>query len=336
MIDWLTMIIDSNKLNNLTNCALDQLSDKVLRVNPQGDIVSASSTWNRLRSDSQGLTFHYTPNELTICGSPASVVSHNNVFGSDDIVKCFNDMLRFFAKHTGIFLPTGVHLWKCTRIDITYNYDMGAQHQVEQALHFLKYSKTRGDNVSRRQSTVYWNKGSAVRQGKAYNKYLHAKSMLKSAKHFYTDDELELSKKILRLELTLSNEFMRRQRELKKEWHKMTAEILQFEHKKFFDPCVGSVEVPSTQTLLSSLEKVAPSDNQARAALNTFLLISKLGIETVKGSMSRPTFYRHTKMLKNAGLSVADLNAGQILEFRKNPITLGEPVHNWNDLKVVI
>jgi hypothetical protein len=160
-----------------------------------------------------------------------------------------------------------------------------------------------------------------------------ARKMIKDNKAVYTDEQLLDCQKLLRLELTLGNEFMRRQRDLNMEWYKMTAKILQLHHTNFFAPTIGDIEVPTVADLHTKLDSVAPSKGQALSALNTFFLIQRLGKSTVKDSMSLPTFYRHTALLKKAGLTNADLNAGRILEFRKKSIELGQPVQDWNELR---
>ena len=333
MIDWLTMKIDADLLTDQQHELLRSISERKLHVAGNGEMISSTSAWQRLRSDTMGITFHYTSNSLTLCGSPASVVSHNNVFGSDEIVDCFTAMIDFFKKETFVALPRTAHFWTCSRIDITNNYDLGGQTEVKESLEMLKYASTRGNNVERRHTTIYWNKGSKLRMGKAYNKFEHAKKMQKDNKHFYTPEQLELCKKILRLELTLGNEFMRRQRDLNIEWYNMTAQILQLHHKDFFLPTVGNIDVPTVTDLHNKLVSVAPSNGLALAALNCFLMIQSLGVTTVKESMSKTTFYRNRKLLVLAGLTNADLNAGRILEFRRKSITLGQPVQNWTELK---
>jgi II/X family phage/plasmid replication protein len=333
MIDWLTLHIDAESLTDYQHEQLQIISETKTHFAGTGEVISSTGAWQRLRSDTKGITFHYSPTSLTLCGSPASVLHHNNVFGSNDIVQCFTAMLDFFYSNTKVNLPRTAHFWRCTRIDITNNYDLSGQTEVMQALNMLKYATTRGDNVVLKGSTVYWNKGSDLREGKAYNKFLHASKMSKANKHIYTDSELELSKKILRLELKLGNEFMRRQRDLKIEWYNMTAQILQLHHNNFFAPTVGNIEVPSITDLQMQLDKIAPSKGQSLSALNCFLLIQKLGVTSVKNSMSKTTFYRHTSLLKKAGLTNADLNAGRILEFRTKSIELGLPVQSWAELK---
>lgn len=334
MIDWLTLMIDYENLSDFHHRELAKLSEKRIHLDANGEVLSSTGAWQRLRSDTKGLTFHYTPNKLTLCGSPASVTYTNNVFGSDDILVCFRQMIDFFFLHTKIRLPIDYKLYRCSRIDITNNYNMGSQTEVIQALELLKYANTRGKNVQRRHTTVYWNKGSAVRAAKAYNKYEHAKSMSNLNKHSYTEKQLEMTEKLLRLELTLGNKFLSRMRDQRAlEWYKMTPHILQFEHKNFFEQTIGSVNVPSIDELRVELDKVCPSERQALAALNTFFLIQKLGLETVKQTMTKPTFYRHTSFLKKAGLTNADLNAGRILEFRKRSIELGAQCDSWENLR---
>jgi II/X family phage/plasmid replication protein len=333
LIDWLTLKLDGELLTEQQHVLLRAVAERKIHFAGNGEILSHTSAWQRLRSDTMGITFHYTSNSLTICGSPASVMHSNNVFGSDNIVDCFTAMLDFFKKETFIALPRTAHFWTCSRIDITNNYDLGGQTEVKQALEMLKYATTRGNNVERRHTTIYWNKGSKIRMGKAYNKYEHAKKMQKDNKHFYSPEQLELTKKLLRLELTLGLEFIRRQRELKIEWYQMTAQILQLHHKSFFAPTVGNIDVPTVTDLHQKLVSVAPSNGLALSALNCFLMIQSLGVTTVKESMSKTTFYRNRKLLILAGLTNADLNAGRILEFRTKSIELGQAVQNWTELE---
>jgi II/X family phage/plasmid replication protein len=242
-------------------------------------------------------------------------------------------MICFFERHTGILLNHDLSLWRCTRADITFNYDLGGQIAVNQALEYLKYANTRGSNVERKNTTVFWNKSSSLRSGKAYNKYEHAKKAMKAGKAFYTPEELELAKRILRMELKLGRHWFQRQ---DKPWHELTAEDLANEHADFFGDAVGALEVPTMDTLFDKLCEVAPTEGQARGAFNTYCRIKELGIKTVQNTMPKRTFYRHRKFLLDAGLSKADITAGRILEFRRKTIVLGKPVQSWDELREVI
>jgi II/X family phage/plasmid replication protein len=97
---------------------------------------------------------------------------------------------------------------------------------------------------------------------------------------------------------------------------------------------MGSVDVPTKAELFNQLVKVAPTENYARAAFNTFTLISTIGYESTKMNMPQSTWYKHKKLLNDAGLSLADLVSGEILPFRRKTIVLEEPIQNWEHLAI--
>jgi II/X family phage/plasmid replication protein len=318
-------------LGDAQRAMLNLQTDRIQRVTSEGELSWETGCWDSLRSDMNGLAY-CVGSSLRLGGSPASVLRPNNVFGPSDIKECAYSMINFFEKHTGILLNQDLSLWRCTRADVTLNYDLGGQIAVKQALDYMGYATTRGNNIEKRNSTRYWNKSSSLRSGKAYNKYEHAKKAMRSGKAFYTAEELSLVERLLRLELKLGRHWFQRQ---SKPWHKFKASELEAEHSKFFKDIIGSIEVPTMDTLIEKIREVAPSEGQARAAFHTYKDIQELGIQTVKETLPKTTFYRHRKILLDAGLSMADINAGRILEFRRKTIVLGNPVNDWVELKQV-
>lgn len=331
MIDWLTLHIGAENLPQDTIERLSKISDKIMRITPEGEIAWSTSTFQSLRSDTNGLSFSFTGLKLTIAGSPSSVVNPNNVFGSDDPLNCFISMLNFFTKHTGIFLPYTASLYRATRIDYTENVYVINQDNVKLALETLKNTKTRGDNVERKHTTIYWNKSSALRSGKVYNKYLHAKKCIKAHTHYYTDEQLSLTKSLLRFELKLGRIWFHH---LEKHWSELTVEDLKKEHQTFFKNILGSIEVTNMNQLLNQLEKIAPTKSQALAAFRTYQLVCSLGQEKTKLSMPKTTWYRHRKMLLDAGLCKSDLELGEIVQFRRTKVIEMTPVNSWAELKL--
>lgn len=328
MNDWLTLSLDLSHIGHAHRAKIDGITDRVQRIDSNGELKWEQGCWDSLRSDMNGLAY-CVGSSLRIGGSPASVTSPNNVFGSDDIQECALNMIGFFEKHVGVILTKDFSLWNCTRADITFNYDLGGQIAVNQALEYLKFSHTRGTNVERRFNTTYWNKSSSLRSGKAYNKYLQALKMMKQHKAFFTGEEIRAIEGLLRLELKLGRHWFQRN---DTPWYELTVEDFKKQHNNFFANAIGDIEVPTMDTLLERLIEVSPSEGQAKAAFNTFGMIKALGLNTVKRTIPESTFFRHCKHLREAGLSHADLNAGRILEFRRKTIVLGEPVHDWTDL----
>ena len=331
MLDWMTLTTDAANLNAIARERLASLSSKIMRISPKGEVEYIVGTFESLRSDFCGLAWSLG-DRLVIAGSPASVVNDNNVFGHSDPLQCALDMISFFERHTMTVLPKHMTDWNCSRIDVTENYFLGGQVAVDSALGYLQYAHTRGQNVERKNTTVYWNKSSILRSGKAYNKHQQIQKLIRQNKAYFTDEQQELTRGLLRLELKLGRMYFHR---LDKHWSLLNEDDLRQEHERFFENCIGSIEVPTMNTLHDKLLQVAPTAGQATAAFNMFNSIKSLGYRYVKGTVSKPTFYRNQKLLLEAGLSKADLNAGQILEFRRKSIVIGEPVTSWDDLRKV-
>ena len=332
MIDWMTLHIDTEHLSKLVVEQLSGISDKIMRIKPDGEISWCTATFQSLRSDTNGLSYSFTGLKLTIAGSPASVRNPNNVFGSDDLQTCFSHMISFFSQHTGIFIPFTANLYRCTRIDYTRNLFVGSQANVNICLDTLKNTSTRGDNVEKKHSTIYWNKSSKLRCGKLYNKYLHAKKCNKDNTHFYSEDELKMTESIVRSELKLGRIWFNR---LEKPWFMLTTQDLQKEHDSFFSNIIGSVEVTNMHDLLNRLNKISPSENQALAAFRTYQLIQSIGYKQTVQGMPKTTWYRHRKQLLDAGLCKTDLQVGQIVPFRRTEVIEMVPVNSWAELKLL-
>ena len=61
--------------------------------------------------------------------------------------------------------------------------------------------------------------------------------------------------------------------------------------------------------------------------------IAQHGYRHVQETIPRMTLYRHVHLMKEAGISIADLHAGKVLPFRVRTIELGAPVRSWEDIR---
>ena len=116
-------------------------------------------------------------------------------------------------------------------------------------------------------------------------------------------------------------------------WYDFTETQLDRHHADYFSNFIKEVEVVEMDRLLESLEKVASSKGQARAAYRTWSLVKSIGMREAEASMPRRTWYRHRKLLFDAGLSWADLQRANVVPLRRRPILLGEPVRSWEELE---
>lgn len=352
MIDWLTLRLP---ISSLTAGQIDQLMPYIGSVTVYGSDGLEVSTKpifdiDKLRSDSAGIYWRIDSDGkerfLTIGGSPASVEHGNNVFGSDDIRHCASVMIGAASRAIGLFLPPP-SAWRCTRLDFTYNYALQSNKQVKQALReLLKGNSSRQKAVNNGGDSVYWGMHSDLIGGKAYDKGSQLLVLNRRGKTSATPEQIDLASRLLRLELSLKSRWFRRLTEHAEvtghinphaAWLDLTPEILNDEHSRFFGKFIGDSGVMEMNDkgrgLLQRLEFVTGTKGRARAAFDTWMRIRQLGHEIARDTMPRATWYRHTKALKEAGLSEADLQSGEIIPFRRDVIKLKAPVTSWEELR---
>lgn len=346
LIDWLTLRIPltpalgENLLNRIMDC---------IGITVNIDAYGVEK-WRKhaldidaLRSDETGLFWTITADGestryLSIGASPSSLENAGvNVFGSADIEHCANVLIKHAATALSAVLPTWSK-WQCRRMDITANYDMGSPAQVKQALRLLLGTdapRRRTNSDKRGGDSVYWNPSSDLKAGKAYHKGAHLRMQQRKGNIQCQDDLLTLSDSLLRLELKLGARWFRRLYEAGHNWQDLKYSALEFNHREFFSKLIGdsNIEVNDMGTLLNELEKVCPTKGRALAAHRTFALLKVIGYSQTKSSMPPSTWDLHTKYLRAAGLSSADLCAGKVLELRKRSLVLAEPVLSWADIK---
>lgn len=74
------------------------------------------------------------------------------------------------------------------------------------------------------------------------------------------------------------------------------------------------------------------TESAVMATYRTWALIKQVGYDNAKASMPSATWYRHTRYLRAAGLSQADLCSAQVLPFRKRAMLL-RPVQSWEAIR---
>lgn len=302
---------------------------QVIRLTAGGELVWRSWTRESIRSDSHQLTVH-VGERLELCGSPArSAGLSSNVFGSDDLRECAEFHVSLAERSLGVSLPRVG--WHVSRVDVTQNFDLGGPSAVRQALAVLRHASGGRFTLRDAAETLYWGKrGGGGRMGKAYAKGPHLLRQCSRGEAVASPLECELALRLLRLELTLGRKALERLG-VRDPFGSFDGSLI-LEHRKYFSSLIGGCEVVSMDSLFQRVVDVAPSEGQARAALATLGRVRVEGVEVVKASMPSRTWHRHKKLLFSAGLSWADLASGRILELRRAPLVLGDPVLSWADL----
>lgn len=291
-----------------------------------------------LRSDTPGLMWQIQGDgkqyHLCIGASPASLEHGLNVFGSGDIKHCADVLVSHARRALDAVLPDAGR-WQVRRLDVTHNYALPGPSEVKAALRMLMQTEGgRRKPSAMGGDTVGYNVGSDLRKGKAYHKGPQLAYLAKRGDIHAEPWEIELANHLLRLELTLGARFWRRREEAReKHWSQLSEPELDAMHSDYFGRFFGAVEVVDMGVLLERLIEVEETQGRALAAHRTWALIKSIGYDNARESMSRSIWFRHLKALRAAGVSDADLCAGQIVPFRRHVVTLGEPVKSWADVR---
>jgi II/X family phage/plasmid replication protein len=331
VIDWITLKVSREVVSEASWRVLEGRTGRVMKLSADGEIEWMMPSRESVRSDSHQVTVH-AAGALVISGSPARVDGVNNVFGSGNLAQCAIRMICFVERICGIHLPLDLNLWKVTRVDVTHNYDLGSPAEVRQALMYLRHAEGGRYQVRTSSESVYWSANSRMRSGKAYHKGPHAAFQSKKGQAEYTSEEIGLAGRLLRLELALRSMWWAK---VTQPWHCFTEEELDRVHADYFGQMIGKVEVIEMDNLLQQLERVAPSKGQALGAYRTWSLVKSIGQQEAEASMPRRTWYRHRKILFDAGLTWADLQASNVVPLRRRTIELGAPVRSWEELRRV-
>lgn len=332
MLDWLTLRLAREHVPPSTLTSITDKMGKVTKTTNTGEILWSIPARENISSNSHQVTVHVTARHLELTGSPARVLSENNVFGSGDIVVCFAAMVRHVESQCGK-LPLNPALWEVSRVDITHNYALRTAAQVRQALNFLRHAEGGRLQVRTMSETVYWSPKSRMTSAKAYHKGPHLRYQFSKNQADAEPWQMDAADRLLRLELSKKAEFWTRQ---VKPWFEWSEADLEQEHEKFFSQVIGTVEVPKMDELMIACERVAKTKGQGRAAYRTLLSVRQLGQEMTKELMPRRTWLHHRKILFAAGLTFADLHGsetGNVVPLIREPIYLRQPVRSWDELR---
>ena len=329
MIDWLTLRLPVHLLPASDLETITAGFKRIMCLDTDGEILWQGLKRESLRSDTHRLTV-YLGREFEITGSPARIGKPNNVFGCGEPIPCASAMIETVNDTLGLCLPADVTLWRCTRKDVTHNYDLGGPVEVKQALSYLRHSESGRHQVRTKEESVYWSPRSALRSGKAYHKGPHLRYQVVKGDASAADDELALADRLLRLEMALRGQFWRER--ATKAWHEYTEGELDAIHFEFFAYVVGKIEVEPVDDLLAKFEEVGPSPGYALAAYRTWCLVKAIGVREAEASMRRSTWHKHKRISLAAGLTWADLHA-QKVPRPKRTLDVTKPVRSWDELR---
>lgn len=345
LIDWLTLRFPlGSALGDSLTARLRECLDTVVCTDADGVMKWATKKLDidKLRSDSVGLFWTVQRDGvhefLTIGASPASLEHGLNVFGTCDIREAAGILLNRASRILGSILPPASR-WQCRRIDITGNFVLPDSASVKQALRQLSLAdggRRKATNGKNGGDTVYWNPTSDLVKGKAYHKGPQLAMLDRKRKVEVTQEQIDLANRILRLEHTRGSRWFRRLAESGRHWFDLATSELEQMFVEFFGRVVDGVEVRDMDRheLVSRIAQASDiTEGRATAAFTTYRNIRADGYDVVKDYMPARTFYLHMKYLRAAGISDADLQQGNVVQFRPIKIVLARPVTSWDEIR---
>ncbi len=340
VIDWLSLRLERDDCPVWGGWKfLENWGDRILRICPRTGVVKwQTSAWDSVRSDSHQIAVRCSGTALYIQGSPARVMgSGDTVFGVEgagcDVWACAQAMIGFVSCMLCISPVPHARVWHLSRSDVTENFLLDSLAAVRVALAELRNIEGGRYRVSQQAGdTVYWSHLSKLRSGKAYAKGPHLRYLLNQATYSgcsYSESDLELASRLLRLELKLGREWWRRQGS----WWLIKYSVLKEQHDDYFLRMVGieGLEV-ADMGLVQKFIEAAPSEGQGKAAARTWTMIQSIGWQATRDSMPKSTWYLHLKILKAAGMGDADISAGRVVSLRR-PLIM-RPVSSWAELRL--
>lgn len=335
LIDWTTARVPLDKLSSEARDAARAVGDRICCYCPKtGESKYETSKWENIRSDSHQISTRCST-DFWIQGSPARIIADGDaVFGAGpsrtlDLRGCVDRMRRYVGDQLGIQLP-GVDHWIVSRVDVTGNLKLDSEHQLRQSLKILRDCEGGRYRIGAQYpESVYWSSQSKLRSGKAYGKGAHLEHLMKQKKYEgrrYDALEIMAAKCLLRLELKLGREWFARN-----DWTTVTPQTLKEEWESYFHRMIGGTEVKDDESLLERILCVAKTEGQGRAAYGCWIMIQNEGWERAQSVFPKRTWYRHLKILRQAGLADADISAGNIVPLRRK-IFEAQHVTSWQQL----
>lgn len=346
LIDWLTLrvcLLDST-LGRVLCERIRECLNTVRCIGPSGELLwdKQALDVDALRSDTPGLVWMVQSdgkNEYLVIGaSPASIEHGVNVWGGCDIKHAAKVLIQQASKALKAVLPP-YHKWQCRRIDITGNFLLPDASSVKQALRQLTLAdggRRKASNARNGGDSVYWNPTSDLAKGKAYHKGPHLAHLCRKGLIDISDELIGLADRLLRLEHTRGARWFRRLAEAGRNWWELTTKDLEALFVDFFGRVVDGVEVKEMERhdLVNLIaEKNGVTHAMAEAAFATYRNIRADGFEVTRDYMPKRTWYRHLKLFRGAGISDADLQQGNVVQFRPVRIVLAQPVMSWDDCR---
>lgn len=344
MIDKLTLRC-SFKRSELDKSSRFRLNLKNLGIpleqslDRNGEVINTRHSWESIPSNFSGMAFKVFDLRDTkldkfyieIKASPAKLMYGQNIYGSSDFVECAFFMIDFlYESYPELAKHLDFDSWSLENIDVTYFSRADSNTEAMQFINAIS-NVSHGQTKSRTgyNGTAYFGKkNSKLKKIKVYAKHPETLEVLKKNPEVLVvidDSLLEFAVGMIRWESTLFHRYLERRGVSCKLSDLIENNLLSKEN-------LIKLWSSSTEDLFKSLdgkEMKISNDNEVKELLRArFFKVGKTGRVSyvaadsvfmtyqflkmngwigVKSSLSNDKFYRHIRMLTEAGLSRAYL-----------------------------
>lgn len=303
MIDWVTALVNCthNVIQGGSFMVFDE--DAVhIRTGIRSKMLVGSHS-SSIQVQTNLIDEHGRGSQLYISGNPSKFLQGHNVVGSDDLCSLMTATVERVLLATGSALSDVCKArikaghFELKRLDINYMYELPSHNDVLAWIGAASMqSRTRHGRPKAFGTSIYWGLGSRRWMIKAYSKFSEVTSGKKDhrlAPEFISSPLLPFSQNKLRIELQLRT----------KELEKITLEKFNsgVAYAHFFnESCIADtfnnylsrIEMNKNATIQSAKSLELP-----QVVMGTFSLWEQ-GFH-VRGLLSKPTFYRHRKIIQD-------------------------------------
>lgn len=297
MIDWLTISIpfrhtpvQSGRLIYLEPTGEVEW-ECPKRITVRGSYESSAEVRSRGDLDKNGKC-----GELQISGNPAKYLQGHNAFGSDDANLVAAHWFKAICTELGIKYQA-VDVRRITqgkysigRVDINYLFNLNHKADVQQFLQALgETSGTKYKRAYNDKGSVYFNKTSQRWSAVVYNKAAEMKSRHKSRRTYLdAQDATDIAQYI---STAVRWEFRLNSLELKDLEIKTGADLMAYGPRNLFDEYMKRIEISGNMRVSDHALQTLPDHLRGTYEL------WRAGCD-VRACVSRMTFYRHKKQLR--------------------------------------
>lgn len=302
----------------VTRYAIDRSTGNILYEFTRGPLLG---TWDSRMSVSvqRERWVSASPSYKTKCqpylrleASVPKIVNGHNIFGgSDDVQACARFLIGQVVEQLKVELPSWRH-WTVCRLDWAEVFDLGSFEAVQEYLRGLNQAEYPRRSVSRYGATGLYAQGSTTsvkfyHKGPEFSKH-DRRRLRPRLERSHLETLQETANKYLRVEVEIKSRGLERMYDgrlpvIGQLDPDKVAGLWAHEVRRLLREGADAVRIVRKAEDVERRLMEVYGNRLGGVLLGTWYRLTTLGEERTRAGMSRPTFYRHRKLLEEAGCS---------------------------------